>query len=29
MLNSAIRLQFDNHLGTACLELDETGAVIT
>jgi RHS repeat-associated protein len=26
---SAIRFQFDNHLGTACLELDNTGAVIT
>jgi RHS repeat-associated protein len=26
---SAIRYQFDNHLGTACLELDPTGAVIT
>lgn len=26
---SAIRFQFENHLGTACLELDETGAVIT
>lgn len=26
---SAIRFQFSNHLGTACLELDETGAVIT
>jgi RHS repeat-associated protein len=26
---SAIRFQFDNHLGTACLELDPTGAVIT
>jgi RHS repeat-associated protein len=25
----ATRYQFDNHLGTACLELDETGAVIT
>jgi RHS repeat-associated protein len=24
----AFRFQFDNHLGTACLELDETGAVI-
>ncbi|HLJ88498.1 MAG TPA: SpvB/TcaC N-terminal domain-containing protein [Candidatus Angelobacter sp.] len=24
-----IRYQFDNHLGTACLELDNTGAVIT
>lgn len=23
------RYQFDNHLGTACLELDDTGAVIT
>jgi RHS repeat-associated protein len=26
---SAIRFQFDNHLGTACLELDTAGAVIT
>ena len=26
---TAIRYQFGNHLGTACLELDETGAVIT
>jgi len=26
---SAIRFQFDNHLGTACLELDETGSVIS
>ena len=25
----ATRYQFDNHLGTACLELDNTGAVIT
>jgi RHS repeat-associated protein len=25
----ATRYQFDNHLGTACLELDETGALIT
>lgn len=25
----AIRFQYSNHLGTACLELDETGAVIT
>ena len=27
--STAIRYQFANHLGTACLELDETGAVIT
>jgi RHS repeat-associated protein len=27
--SSATRYQFDNHLGTACLELDETAAVIT
>jgi RHS repeat-associated protein len=26
---SAIRFQFDNHLGTACLELDDTGAIIS
>lgn len=26
---TAIRYQFGNHLGTACLELGETGAVIT
>jgi RHS repeat-associated protein len=26
---SAIRYQFDNHLGTACLELDDAGAVIS
>ena len=29
MPNIATRYQFDNHLGTACLELDETAAVIT
>ena len=27
--SSTTRYQFDNHLGTACLELDETAAVIT
>ena len=27
--SSAIRFQFDNHLGSACLELDDAGAVIT
>ncbi|HEY1892792.1 MAG TPA: SpvB/TcaC N-terminal domain-containing protein [Steroidobacteraceae bacterium] len=27
--STATRYQFDNHLGTACLELDETGAVIS
>jgi RHS repeat-associated protein len=27
--STATRYQFDNHLGTACLELDETAAVIT
>ena len=27
--STTIRYQFGNHLGTACLELDETGAVIT
>jgi RHS repeat-associated protein len=26
---SAIRFQFENQVGTACLELDETGALIT
>jgi RHS repeat-associated protein len=26
---TATRYQFDNHLGTACLELDEAGVVIT
>lgn len=26
---SATRFQFDNHMGSACLELDEAGAVIT
>lgn len=29
MPSSATRYQFDNHLGTACLELDDTGNVIT
>src|SRR5262249_26634944 len=27
--STVTRYQFDNHLGTACLELDETGNVIT
>ena len=27
--STTTRYQFDNHLGTACLELDETAAVIT
>ena len=27
--STAIRYQFDNHLGTACLELDDTAAVIS
>jgi RHS repeat-associated protein len=27
--SSVIRYQFDNHLGTACVELDDTGAVIS
>ena len=27
--STAIRYQFTNHLGTVCLELDETGAVLT
>jgi RHS repeat-associated protein len=27
--STATRYQFDNHLGTACLELDETAAVIS
>jgi RHS repeat-associated protein len=27
--NMAIRYQFDNHLGSACLELDESAAVIS
>jgi len=27
--STSLRFQFSNHLGTACLELDETGAVIT